>query len=84
MLAARVGSMVMTFSRLLREPLVQFLLVGAVLFGAYRTLQSAGSATPALQQTQAATPGASSGPTPSRQIMLTLDQLTRLATVFEA
>jgi len=68
----------------LREPLVQFLLIGAVLFAAYRYLQPAGSATPALQQTQAATPAAPAGPAPSRQIVLTLDQLTRLATVFEA
>ena len=73
-----------TLLQLLREPIVQFLLIGTLLFGAHRYLQPAGSATPAVQQTQAATPAASSGPTPSRQIMLTLDQLTRLATVFEA
>ena len=71
-------------SRLLREPLVQFLLIGAVLFGAYRYLEPAGSAVPVLQQTQAATSAAPPAPAPSRQIVLTLDQLTRLATVFEA
>ncbi len=71
-------------SRLLREPLVQFLLIGAVLFGAYHYLQPAGSTAPAPQETQAATSAAQSGPAPSRQIVLTLDQLTRLATVFEA
>src|SRR5271157_772901 len=81
--AARVGCMERTLSRLLCEPLVQFLLIGAVLFAAYRYLQPAGSATPALQQTQAATPAAPAGPAPSRQIVLSLDQLTRLATVFE-
>jgi peptidyl-prolyl cis-trans isomerase C len=66
----------------LREPLVQFLLIGAVLFGAYHYLPPGGSATSLLQQTQAAMPAAPPGP--SRQIVLTLDQLTRLATVFEA
>jgi peptidyl-prolyl cis-trans isomerase C len=65
---------------LLREPLVQFLMIGAVLFGAYRYLQPAGSTSQAQQQTQAAP----LGPPPSREILLTLDQLTRLATVFEA
>jgi len=49
-----------------------------------RYLPPAGSAAPALQQTQTATSAASPGPTPSRQIVLTFDQLTRLATVFEA
>ncbi len=74
----------MTLSRLLREPLVHFLLIGAVLFGAYRYLEPAGSAVPALQQTQAATSAAPSALTPSREIVFTFDQLTRLATVFEA
>ncbi len=73
-----------TMLRLLREPLVQFLLIGAVLFGASHFLQPAGSATPAPQAAQAATPAAPSSPAPSRRIELTLDQLTRLATVFEA
>ncbi len=73
-----------TLSRLLREPLVQFLLIGGVLFGAYLYLQPAGSATQALQQTHAALPAAPPGSTRSREILLTLDQLTRLATVFEA
>jgi len=71
-------------SRLLREPLVQFLLVGAILFGAFRYLQPGNSAIPAPLQTQVTIPAASPGPTPSRQIVLTLDQLTRLATVFAA
>ena len=68
-------------SRLLREPLVQFLLVGAILFGAFRYLQPGNSAIPAPLQTQVTIPAASPGPTPSRQIVLTLDQLTRLAPV---
>jgi peptidyl-prolyl cis-trans isomerase C len=73
-----------TLSRLLREPLVQFLLIGAVLFSAYRVLPPAGSPNPPLQQTQASMRPAPPGSTSSRQIVLTLDQLTRLATVFEA
>ena len=70
----RVGCMEMTLSRLLREPLVQFLLIGAVLFGAYRTLQPAGSANLAPQQNQAAAAPVQSALQPSRQIVLTLDQ----------
>jgi peptidyl-prolyl cis-trans isomerase C len=67
--------------RLLREPLVQFLLIGAILFGAYHYLRPADSvATAQSVQAGAIQPGA----TPSRQIVVTLDQLTRLATVFQA
>jgi peptidyl-prolyl cis-trans isomerase C len=70
--------------RLLREPLVQFLLIGAVLFGAYRYIPPTGSAAPALPQVQTATPTTPPASAPPRQIVLTLDQLTRFATVFEA
>ena len=76
--------MEMTLSRLLREPLVQFLLIGAVLFGAYHSSSRPVRRTRRSQQTQATTTLAPPGPAPSRQIVLTFDQLTRLATVFEA
>ena len=59
-------------------------LIGAILFGAFRYLQPGNSAIPAPLQTQVTIPAASPGPPPSRQIVLTLDQLTRLATVFAA
>ena len=64
-------------SRLLREPLFHFLLLGAALFGVYRYLPPQGPAQPAAQ---AAEPAAA----PSRQILLSLDQLTRLALAFQA
>jgi peptidyl-prolyl cis-trans isomerase C len=67
-------------SRVLREPLVQFLAVGAVLFGAYYFIPAGSTA----QLVQPAAQPASSGAAPSRQIVLTLDQLTRLATMFQA
>jgi len=69
----------MWLSRLLREPLAQFVLIGAALFFLYHYLPPAASTSPAAQQAQAAT-----APAPSRQIVLSLDRLTRLATVFEA
>jgi hypothetical protein len=66
--------------RILREPLVHFLLIGAALFAIYRYLPPAA---PALTQqpVQAASP---SGQTPSRQIVLSVDGLSRLATLFQA
>jgi peptidyl-prolyl cis-trans isomerase C len=64
-------------SRLLREPLFHFLLLGAALFGVYRYLPPQAPAQPAAQ---AAEPAAA----PSRQILLSLDQLTRLALGFQA
>ncbi len=76
--------MEMTLSRLLREPLVQFLLIGAVLFGAYRTLQPAGSANLAPQQNQAAAAPVQSALQPSRQIVLTLDRSLGSRRCFEA
>ncbi len=66
--------------RLLREPLAQFLAIGAVLFGAYHFLPPA-EPLPAAQARKA---NASPVPTLSRQIVLTFDQIERLATVFEA
>ncbi|HZZ23227.1 MAG TPA: peptidylprolyl isomerase [Roseiarcus sp.] len=64
-------------SRLLREPLFHFLLLGAALFGVYRYLPPQGPTQPAAQ---AAEPAAAA----SRQILLSLDQLTRLALAFQA
>jgi peptidyl-prolyl cis-trans isomerase C len=66
----------------LREPLTQFLLIGAVLFGSYRYFQPSGSMTPAPQAAQVSAVPTASNPDVSRQIVLTIDQLTRLATVF--
>lgn len=63
--------------RLLREPLVQFLLIGALLFGAYRYFAPS-AATPQSSSTDATQPA------PARQIALTYDQLARLATQFQA
>jgi len=71
----------MVLSRVLREPLVQFLAIGAVLFGAYGVFPPAQSTTPPARATSQP---ASSGPAPPREIVLTLDQLTRLATGFQA
>src|SRR5262245_17287731 len=53
--------------RLLREPLLHFLVLGAVLFAAYHYLQPAPSAAPS-----------------SKQIQLSLDELSQLATVFQS
>ena len=66
--------------RILREPLLHFLLIGAAMFAIYHYFPPA---TPAVtpQPVQAA---AASGPTPSRQIVLTFDNLSRLATLFQA
>jgi len=64
-------------SLLLREPLFHFLLLGAALFGVYRYPPPQDPAQPAGQ---AAQPAAA----PSRQILLSLDQLTRLALGFQA
>ena len=72
--------MKIVLSRVLREPLVQFLLIGGVLFGAYAVFPPAQSTAPPVP---AVTQPPSSGPAPSRQIVLTLDQLTRLATMFQ-
>jgi peptidyl-prolyl cis-trans isomerase C len=69
-------------SRLLREPLFHFLLIGAALFGVYSYLPHAGPAQPAAQAAQSA--AAQPAATPSRQIVLSLDQLTRLAVGFQA
>jgi peptidyl-prolyl cis-trans isomerase C len=66
--------------RLLREPLVQFLLIGALLFGAYRYFPPAES----LPAAQATKPRGSPVPAPSRQIVLTFDQIGRLAMVFQS
>jgi len=68
-------------SRVLREPLVQFLLIGLVLFGAYYAFPPAQSTAPTVRAVSQPAP---SGPASSRQIVLTLDQLTRLATGFQA
>jgi parvulin-like peptidyl-prolyl isomerase len=69
-------------SRLLREPLFHFLLIGAALFGSYSYLPPAGSAQPVAQAARNA--AAELAATPSREITLSLDQLARLATVFQA
>src|SRR5262245_41729208 len=53
--------------RLLREPLLHFLLIGAVLFAVYRYLQPASSATAS-----------------SNQIQLSLDELSRIALLFQS
>ena len=53
--------------RLLREPLVHFLLLGAVLFGAWQFAQ-----------------GGAGAVAPSKQIRLTVDELTQLALVFRS
>jgi parvulin-like peptidyl-prolyl isomerase len=60
----------------MREPLVQFLLIGALLFGAYRYV-------PPSEVPQSSRAGATQA-VPSRQIALTYDQLARLATQFQA
>jgi peptidyl-prolyl cis-trans isomerase C len=67
-------------SRLLREPLVQFLMIGAVLFGAYRYLPPPEP----LPTAQATKSGGSPVAAPSRQIVLTFDQIGRLAMVFQS
>ncbi len=64
--------------RILREPLVHFLLIGAALFAIYRYFPPAA---PAPQPVQAA---AAPGQTPSRQITFSFDSLGRLATLFQA
>jgi parvulin-like peptidyl-prolyl isomerase len=74
--------MEMMVLRLLREPLVQFVLIGALLFGVYGYVQPVGPARQS-QTAQAAQP-AEPRPAASHEILLTLDQLTRLATVFQA
>ena len=53
--------------RLLREPLVHFLLLGAVLFGAWQFAQRDGGAL-----------------APSKQIRLTVEELTQLALLFQS
>jgi peptidyl-prolyl cis-trans isomerase C len=53
--------------RLLREPLVHFLLLGAALFGVFELTQ-----------------GMRPAPAPSKQIRMTLDELTQIAMVFQA
>ena len=53
--------------RLLREPLVHFLLLGAVLFGAWQFAQRDGGAL-----------------APSKQIRLSVEELTQLALVFQS
>ena len=63
--------------RLLREPLVQFLLIGALLFGAYRYFP------PSATTLRSSSTGATQ-PAPALQIALTYDQLARLATQFQA
>lgn len=64
--------------RILREPLVHFLLIGAALFAIYRYFPPAA---PAPKPVQAA---AAPGQTPSRQIVFSFDSLGRLATLFQA
>jgi hypothetical protein len=63
--------------QVLHEALFHFLLLGAAQFGVYRYLPPQG---PAQLAAQAAQPA----PAPSRQIFLTLDQLTRVAIGFQA
>ena len=53
--------------RLLREPLIHFLLIGAALFAAYHYLQPARSAAPS-----------------SKQIQLSLEELSQLAVLFQS
>ena len=53
--------------RLLREPLVHFLLLGAVLFGVWQFAQ-----------------GGAGALAPSKQIRLSVDELTQLALVFQS
>ena len=53
--------------RLLREPLVHFLLLGALLFGVWQFAQDGRGAT-----------------TPSKEIRLTVEELTQLALVFQS
>jgi len=66
--------------RILREPLLHFLLIGAALFAIYTYFPPAAPAiTP--QSVQAA---ATSGRAPSRQIVLSFDGLSRIATLFQA
>jgi hypothetical protein len=69
--------------QLLREPLVQFVLIGAALFGAYRYFPHPGPV-PTAQPVAAAASPIPSAPTASRQIVLTYDQLTRFATQFQS
>src|SRR5262245_32739129 len=53
--------------RLLREPLIHFVLIGAALFALYRYLQPARRAAPS-----------------SKEIRLSVDELTRLALLFQS
>jgi hypothetical protein len=66
-------------SRFLREPLVHFFVIGAALFAFYRFLPPSGPAPTAQAQASVPAPQA-----PSRQIVLTYDQLARLATLFQS
>ena len=66
--------------RILREPLLHFLLIGAALFVIYAHLPPAAPVVPPPSG-QAAT---LSGQAPSRQIVLSLDGLSRIATLFQA
>ena len=53
--------------RLLQEPLLHFLLIGAVLFGVFQFVRPATKATPS-----------------SKQIQLSLDDLARMALLFQS